>query len=67
MLLASQALGRLFTIFLQYSGHTCGIEDLTLNSKAEVARRRLIDEVMSDCYRRTFDVLPTTTCHFELS
>eukprot|EP00903_Cladosiphon_okamuranus_P015157 g14015.t1 len=36
------ALGRVLTIFLQLSGHTCGIEDLTLTSRAESSRRDMI-------------------------
>ncbi|CAM9184875.1 unnamed protein product [Hapterophycus canaliculatus] len=36
------ALGRVLTIFLQSSGHTCGIEDLTLTAEAEASRREII-------------------------
>lgn len=40
-----QALGRVLTIFLQSSGHTCGIEDLTLTIKAERERKEIIRKV----------------------
>nr|CCA14203.1 DNAdirected RNA polymerase I subunit RPA1 putative [Albugo laibachii Nc14] len=36
------ALGRLFTCYLQFVGHTCAVEDLTLNVQAEKRRSRLI-------------------------
>ncbi|CAM9299534.1 unnamed protein product, partial [Choristocarpus tenellus] len=36
------ALGRVLTIYMQSSGHTCGIEDLTLNAKAEEERASII-------------------------
>ncbi|CAN0464503.1 unnamed protein product, partial [Ascophyllum nodosum] len=36
------ALGRVLTIFLQWAGHTCGIEDLTLTDAAENARQEII-------------------------
>ncbi|CAM9947259.1 unnamed protein product, partial [Discosporangium mesarthrocarpum] len=39
------ALGRVLTIYLQSSGHTCGIEDLTLTKKAERERLMLIVQV----------------------
>lgn len=39
------ALGRLFTIYLQFAGHTCGIEDLVLSKEADARR--------SELYRRT--------------
>ncbi len=39
------ALGRLLVAFLQISGHTCGIEDLTLTREADEARFQLINEV----------------------
>ncbi len=39
------ALGRLLVAFLQISGHTCGIEDLTLTREADEARCHLINEV----------------------
>ncbi|KAI9906876.1 hypothetical protein PsorP6_003606 [Peronosclerospora sorghi] len=38
------ALGRLFTCYLQFAGHTCAMEDLTLNTAAEKRRRRLVKE-----------------------
>jgi len=38
------ALGRLFTAYLQYySGHSCRMEDLVLTKQADMVRRRLID------------------------
>lgn len=40
-----QALGRVLTIYLQSSGHTCGIEDLTLTARAEENRRSIINKV----------------------
>ena len=39
------AFGRLFTYYLQDAGHTCGLEDLVLTSKADAERRRLLVEV----------------------
>ncbi|KAJ0407192.1 hypothetical protein ATCC90586_005281 [Pythium insidiosum] len=36
------ALGRLFTCYLQFAGHTCALEDLTLNMAAEKRRRKLV-------------------------
>jgi DNA-directed RNA polymerase I subunit RPA1 len=39
------ALGRVLVMYLQMSGHTCGIEDLTLTKAAEENRRGLIEEV----------------------
>lgn len=36
------ALGRLFTVYLQFAGHTCGVEDLVLSRAAEQRRRALI-------------------------
>eukprot|EP00611_Tribonema_gayanum_P024980 TRINITY_DN5599_c0_g1_i6.p1 TRINITY_DN5599_c0_g1~~TRINITY_DN5599_c0_g1_i6.p1 ORF type:complete len:1786 (-),score=636.59 TRINITY_DN5599_c0_g1_i6:85-4983(-) len=36
------SLGRVLVTFLQFAGHTCGIEDLTLTQSAEKERRRLI-------------------------
>lgn len=38
------ALGRLFTCYLQFAGHTCALEDLTLNTAAEKRRRKLVVE-----------------------
>ncbi|CEG39851.1 dna-directed rna polymerase i subunit rpa1 [Plasmopara halstedii] len=38
------ALGRLLTCYLQYAGHTCALEDLTLNPLAEKCRRKLVKE-----------------------
>ncbi|CAM9118714.1 unnamed protein product [Sphacelaria rigidula] len=38
------ALGRVLTIFLQWAGHTCGIEDLTLNVEAEIKRHAIISK-----------------------
>lgn len=40
------AFGRLFTFYLQDAGHTCGIEDLLLNAKAEDVRRNLLKRVL---------------------
>ncbi|TYZ59332.1 hypothetical protein PybrP1_008512 [[Pythium] brassicae (nom. inval.)] len=37
-------LGRLFTCYLQFAGHTCALEDLTLTKDAERRRRKLVDE-----------------------
>ncbi|GAB9466526.1 DNA-directed RNA polymerase i subunit rpa1 [Globisporangium polare] len=37
-------LGRLFTCYLQFAGHTCALEDLTLNKDAEKRRRKLVHE-----------------------
>ncbi|DAZ96934.1 TPA: hypothetical protein N0F65_012037 [Lagenidium giganteum] len=37
-------LGRLFTCYLQFAGHTCAIEDLTLNKEAEKRRRKLVQD-----------------------
>ncbi|KAF4318105.1 hypothetical protein BBO99_00001037 [Phytophthora kernoviae] len=44
------ALGRLFTCYLQFVGHTCAMEDLTLNTPAEKRRRKLVEdsEVMGE-------------------
>lgn len=42
------AFGRVFTSFLQSSGHTCGIEDLILTSNADAERRTLLNKVLSD-------------------
>ncbi|KAL4151688.1 hypothetical protein PRNP1_008630 [Phytophthora ramorum] len=44
------ALGRLFTCYLQFAGHTCAMEDLTLNKAAEKRRRKLVEdsEVMGE-------------------
>ncbi|RLN97390.1 hypothetical protein BBJ28_00008825 [Nothophytophthora sp. Chile5] len=44
------ALGRLFTCYLQFAGHTCAMEDLTLNKPAEKRRRKLVEdsEVMGE-------------------
>lgn len=36
------ALGRLFTCYLQFVGHTCAVEDLTLHAQAEKRRSKLI-------------------------
>ncbi|GMF49967.1 unnamed protein product [Phytophthora fragariaefolia] len=38
------ALGRLFTCYLQFAGHTCAMEDLTLNKPAEKRRRKLVED-----------------------
>lgn len=38
------ALGRLFTCYLQFAGHTCALEDLTLNKDAEKRRRKLVQD-----------------------
>ncbi|CAH0473375.1 unnamed protein product [Peronospora belbahrii] len=38
------ALGRLFTCYLQFAGHTCAMEDLTLNIAAEKRRNKLVKE-----------------------
>ncbi|OQS01274.1 DNA-directed RNA polymerase I subunit RPA1 [Achlya hypogyna] len=38
------ALGRVLTCYLQYAGHTCALEDLTLTEPAEVERRRLVEQ-----------------------
>ena len=46
------ALGRLFTIYLQFAGHTCGIEDLILTAEAEQRRRSLIDRAVSHSLHR---------------
>jgi DNA-directed RNA polymerase I subunit RPA1 len=45
------SLGRLFTNFLQISGHTCGIEDLILNRSANKKRSELLDQAESDAER----------------
>lgn len=37
-------LGRLFTCYLQFVGHTCALEDLTLNKDAEKRRRKLVHD-----------------------
>ena len=37
------ALGRLFTTYLQFAGHTCALEDLTLTLEAEAERKSLVD------------------------
>ncbi|KAF4130790.1 RNA polymerase Rpb1 [Phytophthora infestans] len=44
------ALGRLFTCYLQFAGHTCAMEDLTLNIAAEKRRQKLVkdSEVMGE-------------------
>lgn len=44
------ALGRLFTCYLQFAGHTCALEDLTLSKPAEKRRRKLVidSEVMGE-------------------
>lgn len=50
------ALGRLFTVYLQFAGHTCGIEDLVLTPEAEGKRKALIRRATKlgalamDCY-----------------
>jgi DNA-directed RNA polymerase I subunit RPA1 len=50
------SLGRLLTVYLQFAGHTCGIEDLVLTPEAEGKRRALIDRatrlgaLAMDCY-----------------
>lgn len=50
------SLGRLFTVYLQFAGHTCGIEDLVLTEAADAKRRALIKRVARlggmamDCY-----------------
>ncbi len=50
------ALGRLLTVYLQFAGHSCGIEDLVLTPAAEGKRRALIDRatrlgaLAMDCY-----------------
>jgi len=36
------AIGRVLVSFLQFAGHTCGIEDLTLMTKADNMRQKLI-------------------------
>ena len=42
--LLMNALGRLFTAYLQYySGHSCRVEDLVLTKESDAARRRLIN------------------------
>lgn len=38
------ALGRLFTCFLQFTGHTCALEDLTLTTAAEKRRQKLVKD-----------------------
>lgn len=38
------ALGRLFTTYLQYAGHTCALEDLTLTTEAEDHRKQLVND-----------------------
>ncbi|KDO24012.1 hypothetical protein SPRG_10708 [Saprolegnia parasitica CBS 223.65] len=38
------ALGRVLTCYLQYAGHTCALEDLTLTGPAEEERRRLVEQ-----------------------
>lgn len=42
------AFGRLFTYYLQDAGATCGIEDLTLNLKADAERKKLLLKVKED-------------------
>lgn len=37
-------LGRLFTCYLQFAGHTCALEDLTLNKDAEKRRHKLVQD-----------------------
>ena len=50
------ALGRLLSVYLQFAGHTCGVEDLVLTQAAEQRRRALIDRasrlggLAMDCY-----------------
>ena len=50
------SLGRLFTVYLQFAGHTCGIEDLVLTEAADAKRRALVNRVARlggvamDCY-----------------
>lgn len=39
---------RLFTVYLQFAGHTCGIEDLTLTAPADEERRQLIRQARVD-------------------
>ncbi|RHY34590.1 hypothetical protein DYB32_000813 [Aphanomyces invadans] len=40
------ALGRVLTCYLQYAGHTCALEDLTLTEEAEAERRRLVQHAV---------------------
>ncbi|ETV70991.1 hypothetical protein H257_13721 [Aphanomyces astaci] len=40
------ALGRVLTCYLQYAGHTCALEDLTLTEAAEAERRRLVQHAV---------------------
>ena len=37
------ALGRLLSTYLQFAGHTCGIDDLVLTPSSDAARQRLVD------------------------
>jgi DNA-directed RNA polymerase I subunit RPA1 len=49
------ALGRLFTAYLQYySGHSCRMEDLILKKETDVARRELV---------QVSDFIVTLSCH----
>jgi hypothetical protein len=48
------ALGRLFTAFIQYySGHSCRMEDLILTKEADASRRELIQVSFLYEYNRT--------------
>ncbi|CAK4067593.1 unnamed protein product [Aphanomyces euteiches] len=40
------ALGRVLTCYLQYAGHTCALEDLTLTEEADAERRRLVENAV---------------------
>ncbi|CBJ30250.1 RNA polymerase 1-4 RNA polymerase I large subunit [Ectocarpus siliculosus] len=53
------ALGRVLTIFLQSSGHTCGIEDLTLTGRAEGNRREIINKSLGIGQRSMRELVET--------
>lgn len=38
------ALARIFTVYLQFHGFTCGLDDLVLKSETNKSRRNLIEE-----------------------
>lgn len=44
-------LGKLFTLFLQYHGYTCGVDDLLLSPACEARRKELLSVAERDCIR----------------
>jgi len=48
------ALGRLFTVYLQFAGHTCGIEDLVLSKEADERRAELYSKTVGNLWNWRF-------------